>query len=95
MINDVKEVLISEEDIMNKVSEIAGMINEDYAGKPLLIIGVLKGANVFVADLIRKIKIPVILDSWQFQVMDLQQKVQEQLKFLKILMKILRVCMCW
>ncbi len=62
MLKDVQEVLISEEEILEKVNEIADKINEDYAGKPLLIIGVLKGANVFVADLIRKINIPVILD---------------------------------
>lgn len=62
MLNDVQEVLISEEKIRQKVDEIAGEINKDYKGKPLLIIGVLKGANVFVADLIRKIDIPVILD---------------------------------
>jgi len=62
MINDVKEVLISEEQIQEKVNEIAGKISKKYEGKPLLVIGVLKGANVFVADLIRKITIPMILD---------------------------------
>lgn len=60
--DDVQEILISEEEIRIKVEEIAKRINEDYEGKELLIIGVLRGANVFVADLIRKIKIPVILD---------------------------------
>lgn len=62
MLNDVKEVLISEEQIEEKVTEIAGQITEKYRGKPLMIIGVLKGANVFVADLIRKIDIPMELD---------------------------------
>lgn len=62
MLNDVKEVLISEEEIAEKVVEIAGQITEKYRGKPLMVIGVLKGANVFVADLIRKIDIPMELD---------------------------------
>jgi len=62
MLDDLQEVLISEEQIMEKVVEIAGQISEKYKGKPLMIIGVLKGANVFVADLIRKITIPMELD---------------------------------
>lgn len=62
MLNQIKETLISEEAIALKVSEIAAQITKDYDGKPLLIIGVLKGANVFVSDLIRKIQIPMILD---------------------------------
>jgi hypoxanthine phosphoribosyltransferase len=62
MLKDVKEVLISEETIAAKVTEIAAQISRDYKGKPLLVIGVLKGANVFVADLIRKIDIPMVLD---------------------------------
>ena len=62
MLNDVKEVLISEEQIQEKVIEIASEISRKYAGKPLMVIGVLKGANVFVADLIRKITIPMELD---------------------------------
>ncbi len=62
MYNDVKEVLLSEEEIADKVIELAKQISEDFAGKPLMVIGVLKGANVFVADLIRKISIPLELD---------------------------------
>lgn len=62
MLKDVKEVMISEEEIQAKVSEIASQINKDFEGKNLLVIGVLKGANVFVADLIRQIEIPMILD---------------------------------
>ena len=62
MKNDVMEVLISEEAIADKVEEIAAEISRKYKGKPLMVIGVLKGANVFVADLIRKITIPMELD---------------------------------
>jgi len=62
MLKDLQEVLITEAEIAEKVAEIAGEISEKYRGKPLIMIGVLKGANVFVADLIRKIDIPLILD---------------------------------
>lgn len=62
MLNDVEKVLISEEEIAAKVLEIAKQISAKYKGKPLMVIGVLKGANVFVADLIRKIDIPMELD---------------------------------
>ena len=62
MLDQIKETLISEEAIAQKVAEIAAQITKDYEGKPLLVIGVLKGANVFVSDLIRKIQIPMILD---------------------------------
>jgi len=62
MLDQIKETLISEEAIAQKVADIAAQITKDYEGKPLLVIGVLKGANVFVSDLIRKIQIPMILD---------------------------------
>ncbi|QUH27899.1 hypoxanthine phosphoribosyltransferase [Vallitalea guaymasensis] len=62
MLNDVKEVLVSEENLEKKVTELADKITKDFAGKNLVVIGVLKGANVFVADLIRKINIPIALD---------------------------------
>lgn len=62
MLNDVKEVLISEEEIASKVLELANKISTDFNNKELVVIGVLKGANVFVADLIRKILIPIELD---------------------------------
>lgn len=62
MKNDIKEVLITEEEIRDKVAEIGEAISLKYHGKPLIVIGVLRGANVFVADLIRKITVPMILD---------------------------------
>ncbi|MCT4542980.1 MAG: hypoxanthine phosphoribosyltransferase [Vallitalea sp.] len=62
MLNDMKEVLISEEKIADKVTELATQISSDFNGEKLVVIGVLKGANVFVADLIRKITIPIALD---------------------------------
>ena len=60
--NDVKEVLYSEEVILSKVKELAERISEDYAGKELIVVGVLKGSVVFTSDLIKFISIPCTLD---------------------------------
>lgn len=62
MLKDVKEVLISEEEISMKVQQLAEEISDEYRGRDLVVIGVLKGANVFVADLIRKVTVPLELD---------------------------------
>jgi hypoxanthine phosphoribosyltransferase len=59
---DELEVLLAEEEIRAKVTEIAGRIAADYEGKPLLMVGVLKGAWVFLADLVRRIPYPVEVD---------------------------------
>jgi len=62
LINDIKEVLFTEDKIAKKVQELGKLISEDYKGEDLFIIGVLKGANVFLSDLIRKITVPVTID---------------------------------
>ncbi|GAB76957.1 hypoxanthine phosphoribosyltransferase [Austwickia chelonae] len=50
---DLEKVLISEEQIMSRLEELAVQISEDYAGKDLLLVGVLKGAVLVMADLMR------------------------------------------
>lgn len=55
--NDVFEELMSEEELAKTVSDIAEKINADYAGKELVVISVLKGSAIFVADLLRKITV--------------------------------------
>lgn len=62
MVNDVKEILFDESTISNKVNELGSIISKEYAGEDLIVIGVLKGANVFLSDLIRKISIPITID---------------------------------
>ena len=62
MRNDIKEVLLSEEQIQAKVKELAAQISEEYAGKDPVFIGVLKGVVVFFADMIRNIDIPCQID---------------------------------
>ena len=53
--NDVFEELMNEEGIEKTVSEIAARINEDYRDRPLVVVGILKGSIMFLADLYRKI----------------------------------------
>lgn len=54
--------MISEEQIEKIVDRMAAQINEDFLGEDLLVIGILKGASLFMADLIRKIKLPLEID---------------------------------
>ena len=62
MINDVKEILYSEAALSERVNELALEIQSNYKGKELLVIGVLKGASIFMGDLIRKIELPIQID---------------------------------
>ncbi len=62
MIRDIQEVLFDESKIDQIVSKMAKQISEDYRAKDLLLVGILKGANVFLADLMRKIDMPVQID---------------------------------
>jgi hypoxanthine phosphoribosyltransferase len=56
------EILFTKEAIDRRVRELAGQISQDYAGKELLVVGVLNGAFVFMADLIRALAVPCRVD---------------------------------
>mgnify|MGYP001037650389 FL=1 len=60
--NDIQEVLFSEEQLKNRVQEIAQQITADYQGKEIMLISVLRGSFVFMADLCRAIDLPCTLD---------------------------------
>ena len=62
MINDIQEVLLSADQIATRVKEIGDQISVDYAGEEILMIGVLRGAVIFMSDLARSISIPVAID---------------------------------
>lgn len=62
MLGDIEKVLIKEDELRKKTLELGKLISEDYKGKNLIIISVLKGGFIFAADLIRAIKIPVAVD---------------------------------
>lgn len=59
MHEDIKRVLYTEEQIKRRVIEMAAQIREDFAGQELLTVGVLRGAVMFYADLVRELDIPI------------------------------------
>lgn len=54
--------LIKEEDILKRIKELGKQINDDYRDKDLVLVGVLKGAFVFLSDLLRELDIPAAID---------------------------------
>jgi hypoxanthine phosphoribosyltransferase len=59
---DLTEVLITEDQIVGKIAELARRIEADYAGGRLLLVGVLKGAVMVMADLARELSLPITMD---------------------------------
>ena len=62
MSQDIERVLISEEELAKIVRDLGARISEDYKDKDLLLVSVLKGSVIFMADLMREIKIPCNID---------------------------------
>lgn len=60
--NDIREILFSEAELKAKVAELGKQLKEDYDGKNPLVVGVMKGAFVFTADLVRAMDCPVQMD---------------------------------
>ena len=59
---DIQEILFTEEQLKKRVDEIARQIEADYAGKEIMLISVLRGSFIFMADLCRAIRLPCTLD---------------------------------
>src|SRR5918998_5712640 len=62
MMSEAGRVLVSSEDIQEKVREIGRRITEDYRGQKLLLVGILRGAVVFLSDLMRHLELPCEID---------------------------------
>lgn len=62
MFNDIERVLVSEEELSEIVKKLGAQITEDYRDKNLVLVSVLKGSVVFMADLMREIKVPCTID---------------------------------
>jgi hypoxanthine phosphoribosyltransferase len=60
--DDLEEVLLSEDEIHVRIAELSRQIEKDYAGERLLLVGVLKGAVMVMADLARELKLPINMD---------------------------------
>lgn len=62
MLQDIQTILFDKDVLANKVHELGEQISKDYAGEEVLLVGILKGASVFLSDLIRQISIPTYID---------------------------------
>ncbi len=62
MDQDIQKILITQEQIENRISELGQELTREYAGKNPVIVGVLKGVVVFYADMVRQIKVPCQMD---------------------------------
>ena len=62
MERDILKVLITEEQIKNRIKELGKVLSEDYADKDPVVVGVLKGVVVFYADMIRQLTVPCQMD---------------------------------
>jgi len=62
MREDIASILLSEEQIQNRVRELGEAVSRDYAGKEPIFVGVLKGCFVFMADLMRHVTVPCSMD---------------------------------
>lgn len=62
MTDNIAKVLLSEEEIQNKVNELAKVLSQEYAGKDPVFVGVLKGVVMFFGDMVKRIDVPCQID---------------------------------
>jgi hypoxanthine phosphoribosyltransferase len=60
--DDVAEILISEEELQARIAELGKVISADYRGRKLLVVCILRGAVIFLSDLVRQITVPHEMD---------------------------------
>ncbi len=63
LMKDIKTVLIGKEELRFRIEELGRQITEDYRGRDLVLVGILKGAMPFLVDLMREIDLPLTIDS--------------------------------
>lgn len=62
MREDIQEILLTEEALQLRIAALGEEITKDYKDKPLTVVGILKGSNIFTSDLVRKIDLPLKMD---------------------------------
>lgn len=62
MLEEVGRILIDEQTLMRRIDEMGEQITRDYQGKDLVVVGILKGSVLFLADLIKRIRLPLVMD---------------------------------
>jgi hypoxanthine phosphoribosyltransferase len=85
--DDVEEILLSGEEIANRVSELGAQLASDYAGRDPVLVSVLKGSIIFLADLIRSMEMPVSLDLMEVSSYGASTETSGQVRILKDLSK--------
>lgn len=83
MENDIQSVLLTKEQIATKIIEMGKLIAKDYKGKNLMLVGILKGSMVFMADLMRAIDIPMTIDFMMVSSYGTHSKSTGHVKILK------------
>lgn len=83
MKEDIKEILLSKEELEKIVSNLGKRISEDYKGKNLMLVSVLKGSVVFMADLMRHITVPCEIDFMSVSSYGKSTKTSGNVKILK------------
>jgi len=85
--DDVEEILLSGEEIASRVSELGAQLASDYAGRDPVLVSVLKGSIIFLADLIRSMEMPVSLDLMEVSSYGASTETSGQVRILKDLSK--------
>ena len=80
---DVQEVLLTEEQIQARVAELGAQLNADYAGLEPVLISVLKGSIVFLADLVRSMELPLSIDIMEVSSYGAATETSGQVRILK------------
>ena len=62
MEKDIQKILITEEELKNRIRELGEVLTREYEGKDPVVVGVLKGVVIFYADMIRELKVPCQMD---------------------------------
>lgn len=83
MQDDIEKVLLSEEEIQEIVTRVGAEVSRDYRGKNLVLVSVLKGSVVFMADLMRAIDIPLSIDLWWSPVTETGRRSSGKVKIIK------------
>ena len=83
MRSEIESILVSEEQLSKRIAELGEAITRDYKGQQLLLIGVLKGSVVFMADLMRRIDLDVSIDFMAVSSYGSGTKTSGQVRILK------------
>jgi hypoxanthine phosphoribosyltransferase len=81
--DDVEEILLSGEQIQSRVAELGAQLAADYAGRHPVLVSVLKGSIVFLADLVRRMEIPLAIDLMEVSSYGASTESSGQVRILK------------